>query len=461
MGVEQNNYHFIGICGTAMGSLAASMADRGFRITGSDENVYPPMSTFLENKGIAIAEGFSPDNIPDDVDYVVIGNAMSRGNPEVEAALNRRLHYVSLPGVLREVFLRGKRNVVVTGTHGKTTTTSLTAWLLKSAGLSPSHMIGGIPKNLGQGARFTDSDYVVLEGDEYDTAFFDKRSKFVHYLPEVVIVNNIEFDHADIFSSIDEIKLSFRRMLNIVPSNGVVLVNGDDPNCLDVVESCPAPVVKIGLGAACDRLIGNIRIEDGCSLFQFEGDAYRIPMAGEFNVRNACMGIAAARFLGVETAALQTGLAAFEGVARRQEVRGEVRGIRVIDDFGHHPTAIAGTLDALRGSYPGRRIWAIFEPRSNTTRRKVFQDQLPAALGKADGVFVAAVASTGGLPEDDRLDVEAVVESIRQTGIPAHCEEDADAIVEALRPLAKEGDIAAVFSNGGFGNIHEKLLERL
>ncbi|MFL6528496.1 MAG: Mur ligase domain-containing protein, partial [Chthoniobacterales bacterium] len=258
---EHRSFHFLGICGTAMGAVAAALRDRGFVVTGSDENVYPPMSTFLESRGIALSAGFREENIPANVDVVVVGNAMKRGNPELEAVLNRKLYYVSLPEVLRNEFLRGRHNLVVTGTHGKTTTTALLTWILTSAGLEPSYMIGGIPRNLGQGATFNDSKYVVLEGDEYDTAFFDKRSKFIHYLPELVIVNNIEFDHADIFNNLDEIKLSFRRLFNIVPQNGMILLNGDDANCVDVAQQLQplmAQIEEVGFSPNCARKISDV-----------------------------------------------------------------------------------------------------------------------------------------------------------------------------------------------------------
>src|SRR5438034_516738 len=288
-------FHFLGICGTAMGSIAAALQERGFKVTGSDENVYPPMSIFLEKKGIALKEGYSADNIPPGADVVVVGNVIKRGNPEVEAVLRRKLLYLSLPEVLRNYFLRGRHNLVVTGTHGKTTTTALLAWIMEKAGRKPGYLIGGVPKNLGQGARLNDSKYFVIEGDEYDSAFFDKRSKFVHYLPELVIVNNIEFDHADIFSNIDEIKLSFKRLLHIVPQNGMVLVNGDDANCVDVAKDCLAQMIEIGFSKNCAQRIRDVAYSTDGSRFKLGDNAYEIPLVGEFNVRNAAMAATAAR----------------------------------------------------------------------------------------------------------------------------------------------------------------------
>jgi len=444
-----------------MGSVAAALRERGFTVTGSDANIYPPMSTFLAKKGIALTEGYRAENIPTDADVIVIGNAMTRGNPEVEAVLNLRLYYLALPEVLKQFFLRSRKNLVVTGTHGKTTTASLLAWIMKSAGLEPSYMIGGIPKNLGQGACFNDSKYFVIEGDEYDTAFFDKRSKFIHYLPELLIVNNIEFDHADIFPDLDAIKLTFRRLINIVPQNGMLLLNGDDPNCVEVAQKSLAPIVEVGFSKNCARRIRDVSYLPGSSQFTLEAERFAVPLIGEFNVRNAAMAISAAEFYQVPVDKIRTALASFQGVSRRQEIRGEVRGVKVIDDFGHHPTAITETLTALRQRYPGHRIWAIFEPRSNTTRRAIFQRELPDALGLADGVFLSEVARLDQIPVEERLRPEVVIETIAATGKPAFYEKNADAILHRLVPLLQERDIVVVFSNGGFDGIHGKLLTQL
>jgi UDP-N-acetylmuramate: L-alanyl-gamma-D-glutamyl-meso-diaminopimelate ligase len=455
------SFHFLGICGTAMGSVAAALGERGFRVTGSDENVYPPMSIFLKKKGIALTEGYRAENIPANVDVVVIGNAIKRGNPEVEAVLNRKLFYLSLPEVLKNYFLRGRHNLVVTGTHGKTTTTALLAWMMEKAGRKPGYVIGGLSKNLGQGARLNDSKFFVVEGDEYDTAFFDKRSKFIHYLPELVIVNNIEFDHADIFNNLDEIKLSFRRLLNIVPQNGMVVLNGDDANCVQVAKDCLAQMIEVGFSKNCAQRIRDVAYSSGRSRFKLGEETFEVPLIGEFNVRNAAMAATVARFYEVPKTKIDHALKSFSGIARRQELRGEARGVKVIDDFGHHPTAIAYTLQALRHRYRGHRIWAIFEPRTNTTRRAVFQQQLPDALKTADGVFISQVARLEQIPEEERLNPEAVVTAIAKAGRPAFYEENADAIVDRIVPMLRRQDIVAVFSNGGFDNIHEKLLKRL
>ena len=467
MFTNPRHLHFLGICGTAMGAAAAALRDQGYLVTGSDEDVYPPMSTFLEEKGIVLSRGYRPENLPDSAELIVIGNAIRRGNPEVEEVLDRKLPYCSLPEVLKFFFLRGRHNVVVTGTHGKTTTTSLTSWLLQSAGLAPGYLIGGLPRNFGQGAHFGASPYYVIEGDEYDTAFFDKRSKFVHYLPELLVINNVEFDHADIFPDLDAVKLSFQRVVNIVPRNGRILFNADDENCRDVTAAALSQKLPIGFGdtAPAEGRITDVRYDGAQSCFTFGGEKFAVPLTGEFNVRNAAMAIAAARFYGVPTDKIRAGLLSFTGIRRRQEVRGEAGGVKVIDDFGHHPTAIRETLRGIRQQYvfkkAGGRLWALFEPRSNTTRRAVFQDQLGAAFAEADGVVMAQVAKLEQIPEGERLKPERVVADIRAAGKPAFYENNTAAIVARTRELARSGDVVVVFSNGGFDGIHAKLLEAL
>lgn len=458
---DKSHFHFTGICGTAMGAVAAAMKQRGFTVTGSDANVYPPMSDFLRGQGITITEGYREENIPADTDVVIIGNAISRGNPEAEAALDRKLLYHSLPEVMKEFFLRGKRNFVVSGTHGKTTTSSMLTWIFKNAGRDPGYMIGGLPKNLGCGAHFTESDINVLEGDEYDTAFFDKRSKFLHYLPECVIVNNVEFDHADIYNSLDEIKLTFRRLLNIVPRGGCAFINGDEKNCIDVADKAPCPITLVGFGENCTLRIENLNYETDRSSFTLGGIAYSVRMTGEFNVRNAAMAVAAATFGGLTADEIRDGLESFDGVARRQELKGEVNGIKVIDDFAHHPTAIRLAVQSLRQSHPESRLWILFEPRSNTTRRAVFQTELAESLALADFAVVAALTDIHKIPENDRLNPDLLSSDIARLGGQAWYLADVEAIVTKVRELAKPGDIIAVLSNGGFGGIHQKLLAAL
>ena len=458
---KNEHFHFIGICGTAMGSVAAALQNRGYTITGSDQNVYPPMSDFLIENDINVSVGHDENNIPDKVDLVVIGNAMSRGNVEVESVLNRKIPYTSLPELIKRYFLQGKRNIVITGTHGKTTTSSIIAHLLNDNGLNPNLMIGGIPLDIGKGGRFTESEFFVIEGDEYDTAFFDKRSKFVHYMPEIVVVNNIEFDHADIFNNIEEIKLSFKRMLNIVPENGIVFVNGDDNDAVEVTENCRAPVIKVGANDDCDFKIENLNLESFNSSFSINENSYKLPMDGEFNVRNAAMAIAVSDFLKIDQKNIIESVSKFSGIARRQELRGEEKNVKVIDDFGHHPTAIAATIGALKQRYPDSKIWAIFEPRSNTSRRNLLQSELEDSLSQADGVFISEVPNPEKVPDGELLDVESVIENLSSRGKEAFIGLSSDDIVNKLIPLTSSGDTIVVLSNGGFGGIHEKLLEAL
>jgi len=458
---DQKHFHFTGVCGTAMGAVAVAMKRKGFTVTGSDSNVYPPMSDFLRNEGIVITEGYQAANLPEGADVIVIGNAISRGNEEAEAALSRRLLYQSLPEVMKEHFLRGKRNYVVSGTHGKTTTSSMLAWIFLAAGKNPGWMIGGLPKNLGRGAQFTESDFNVLEGDEYDTAFFDKRSKFLHYLPEVAVVNNIEFDHADIYSNLDEIKLTFRRLLNVVPRTGCAIINGDDPNCLDVAASAPCPVRTVGFGEGCTLRITGVKYEADRSSFDLDGERYSLRMTGEFNVRNAAMAAAAARFAGLSPGEIREGLESFDGVARRQELRGEAGGVKVVDDFAHHPTAIRLAVGSLRQRYPDSRLWILFEPRSNTTRRAIFQNELAEALALADEAVISEITDLHKFPESDRLDPDKLAVDIARHGGHGRYIHKVDDIVATVVAEAKPGDVVAVLSNGGFGGIHNTLLERL
>lgn len=455
------HFHFIGICGTAMGSAAAALRKQGHRVTGSDNAVYPPMSTMLESCGIEIFSGYKPENLPAEADLFVVGNAVSRGNPEVEALLERKLPYTSLPELLKWEVMQGKRNFVVTGTHGKTTTTSMLAWVLEHNDRKPGYLIGGVPDNFEVGAHFTDSEFFVIEGDEYDTAFFDKRSKFLHYLPEAVIVNNMEFDHADIFDTIEDIQLTFSRLLRVVPRNGKVFVNGDEENCRKLAESSPVPLITVGTGANCEVRLAITDAAPEHTDFTLNGETFRVPMVGEFNARNAAMAVCVARFAGLSDDEIRAALLTFRGVKRRQTERGTVHGIKIIDDFGHHPTAIRETLRGLKQRYPQSRLWAIFEPRSNTSRRNTLQGELIAAMKEADGSIIAAVNMPEKVPAHLRLDVDAVVGSLTEMGRMSFHEPDVDAIINRLKSLARAGDVVIVFSNGGFDGIHGKLLERL
>ena len=443
-----------------MASVAAALKERGIAVSGSDEGIYPPMSTFLAERGIE-AKSFDEANLFHKPDLVVIGNAISRGNPEAEFALEQKLTYCSLPELLKQRFLRGKRNLVVTGTHGKTTTASLLAWLLEHNGLSPGFLIGGIPNNFGQGARFTNSDWFVIEGDEYDTAFFDKRSKFVHYLPEAVVINNLEFDHADIFGNLDEIKTSFQRLINIIPRNGLLLANGDDTNLGPLLDIDHCPIRRFGLGGNCDEQTSDLTYSENGSEFRFDETTFRIPLIGELNIRNALAALLLARHAGLSNGQIQSALDTFKGIRRRMEIRGEENGITVIDDFAHHPTAIRETLKAIDQRYPGRRVWAIFEPRSNTTRRNHFQIELAEALRLANRVVLAKVAKASQIPAEERLDPVRLMEDIRATGTKAETLPTTDKIIDYVVDQTEEGDILCILSNGGFGNIHQKLLNAL
>jgi UDP-N-acetylmuramate: L-alanyl-gamma-D-glutamyl-meso-diaminopimelate ligase len=458
---DMKSIHFVGIGGTAMAAVAAAMRDGGFAVTGSDSNVYPPMSTFLAAKKIEVLPAYAESNLASKPDLVVIGNAISRGNPEAEAVLDQKLRYCSLPELLKEFFIRGKRSLVVTGTHGKTTVTSLLAWVFEHNGLNPGFLIGGVPNNFGAGARFTNSPWFIIEGDEYDTAFFDKRSKFVHYLPEVVIVNNLEFDHADIFENLGAVQTAFRRLLNLIPRNGQLLANGDDPNLAPLLQITHCPVKRFGLGADNSIHGFNLRFGPTASEFEIPSFKFHLNLVGELNVRNALAVVACAKHCGLSNKQIQSAFDTFKGVRRRMEVRGIAGGVTVLDDFGHHPTAIRETLRALRLRYAHERIWAVFEPRSNTTRRNVFQNELAEAFRDADAVVLSQVARAELLKPEERLDPQKLLQALTAAGKTAAYLADADAIVKYLAKLAAGGDVICVFSNGGFGGIHEKLLATL
>jgi UDP-N-acetylmuramate: L-alanyl-gamma-D-glutamyl-meso-diaminopimelate ligase len=453
--------HFTGICGTAMAGAAAAMLDKGFQVTGSDQNVYEPMASFLAAKNIAVMNGYDERNLAHKPDLVVIGNAISRGNLEAEYVLDHKLRYTSLPALLAEFFIRGRRSLVVSGTHGKTTTASLLTWVFEHNGLNPGYLIGGIPNNFSQGARFTDSPWFIIEGDEYDTAFFDKRSKFIHYQPEVAIINNLEFDHADIFENLDAVKKAFSHFIRLVPRNGLLLGNGDDANLAPLLEVTHCPVKRFGLGADNAVQAFNLRFGPTATEFEIPSFKFHLNLVGELNARNALAVIGAAKHCGLSNKQIQGAFDTFQGIKRRMEVRGIAGGVTIIDDFGHHPTAIRETLRALRIKYGREKIWAVFEPRSNTTRRNVFQNELAESFGDADAVIVAQVARLEMLAPGERLDPEKLLAQISAQGKAAAYLPDADAIVNHLAQHAQGGDVVVVFSNGGFGGIHGKLLHRL
>ncbi len=459
--------YFIGICGTAMGNGALLLRALGHTVSGSDDSIYPPMSLLLAEQGITILPGYRAENLSPAPDLVIIGNAMSRGNIEVEMVLDRRLPYTSLPELLKREVIQGKTSIVVTGTHGKTTTSSLMAWTMESADRRPTFLIGGIPENFGQGYQARpESEFVVLEGDEYDTAFFDKRSKFFHYLPTTLVINNIEFDHADIFASLDEIKLAFRRVVNLVPRNGVVIANADDENVSEVVQGSQAPVVTFGITNNANFRALDIQYTDHSSRFRVQAVGHpeaelEVPMLGEFNVRNALAVTAAARHHGLSFDEIQRAFSSFRSIKRRLEKKGEFGGVTIYDDFAHHPTAIRETLRALRLRYPHERVIAIFEPRSNTTRRNIFQTELAECFENADVVFMSQIARLNLLKEAERLNPEAVMAALQHHGKDAYYLQDASAIAHKVGELAKPGDVVIVMSNGSFGGIHDLLREEL
>lgn len=465
------HYHLLGICGTAMASLAGMLQTRGHKVTGSDQNVYPPMSTQLEELGIEIMTGYKAENTDVPRDITVVGNAVSRGNPELEEVLNRKLLYRSQAEIVKELFIRGRRSLVVAGTHGKTTTTSIATWLCEVGGLDPSFLVGGIVQNFGSSFRVSDSEYFVIEGDEYDTAYFDKKPKFMHYLPEIAIVNNIEFDHADIYDDLEDIKWEFSRLMNLVPGNGRLICGIDSPVVRDVLAEMEGKlftkVETFGLSddarwqARYIDLSGDVTrftvFRDGSNWGEFETS-----LIGEFNVRNCLAVIIAADAWGVSKEKIQEALDSFKSVKRRMEVRGTVSGVTVIDDFAHHPTAVEETLKALRMKYDGRRLIAVFEPRSWSSRLAVFQEPYSKAFSYADYVIVAGVYNTSKASELGKvLDVDELVKEIELQGKPSFSYPDADSIVEHLTPELTDGDVVAIMSNGGFGGIHEKLLEVL
>ena len=458
---QVRSVHFIGICGTAMASVAAAMQEKGVRVTGSDQNVYPPMSTFLAERRIEVATGYSEQNLAHKPDLVVIGNAISRGNPEAEYVLDHKLAYTSLPELLKHFFIQGKRSLVIAGTHGKTTTASLLAWVFEHNGLNPSYLIGGIPNNLGQGARFTESEWFVVEGDEYDTAFFDKRSKFVHYLPEVGLINNLEFDHADIFADLRAVQTSFSHFIRLIPRNGLLLANGDDQNLAPLLNVTHCSVKRFGLGETNAIEAFNIRYGPTATEFEIPSFKFHLNLVGEINVRNALAVVACAKHCGLKNQQIQSAFDTFKGVKRRMEVRGIAGGVTVIDDFGHHPTAIRETLRALRVKYPNQELWALFEPRSNTTRRNVFQRELVESFAEADVVVVAQVARLELLTPEERLDPEQLISDLKAGGKQALYLPDVETIVKQVASKVQGGEVVVVFSNGGFGGIHSKLLQSI
>ncbi len=458
--------HLSGVCGTAMASLAGLLRERGHAVTGSDQDVYPPMSTQLESLGIPVRSPYAEANVPQDAELVVIGNALSRGNPEVEAVLDRRQRYTSLPALVAEEFLREKRSLVVAGTHGKTTTSSLVAHLLEQAGRRPSFLVGGVPLDFGQSYRLGAGEDFVIEGDEYDSAFFDKRPKFVHYLPSVAVIGNVEFDHADIYPDLAAVQTAFGRLVDVVPRSGLVVAGGESPALAPALKRARCRVVTFGLDAAADWRATEVESGPGGTRFRLgargrDAGVFELPLAGAHNVRNALAALAVVAEVGAPPESVRGALAAFRGVKRRLELRGEARGVRVYDDFAHHPTAVSVTLAALRPRAGRGRLLAVFEPRSYTSRTRVFQDDFARAFAAADRVYVAAAHLPGKVPEGQRLSEAELVAATNRVGGRAVFVAQVEAIVAALAAELEPGDTVAILSNGGFGGIHEKLLRAL
>jgi UDP-N-acetylmuramate: L-alanyl-gamma-D-glutamyl-meso-diaminopimelate ligase len=467
------NAHLIAACGVGMASLAGMLKEKGFQVTGSDANVYPPMSTQLENLGIRLSSPYAAENIPPDADLVVVGNAVSRDNPEAAEAVRRGLPTLSMPQAVARFFIGSRESIVVAGTHGKTTTTSLMAWSLFDLGADPSFLVGGVPRNFPVSYRVGSGPHFVVEGDEYDTAYFDKGPKFLHYLPKVVLLTSIEFDHADIYRDLAHVKESFRKLAALVPPDGLLVACGDYPDVVEVAGEARCPVVYYATegGAVSGGLPGETWAvavtgeSGGMTGFRMTGGGrtldFRLPLPGLHNAANAAGAAIILMRLGFPPDRVAAAFERFAGVRRRQEVVGEFRGVLVLDDFAHHPTAVRETVRAVRGRYPGRRVVAVFEPRSNTSRRKVFRKEFAAALAEADEAVLAGVFGAGKIPEEERLSPEEVAADIRALGRPAAFIPDVDGIVARLAATCRPGDLVLLMSNGGFGGIQGKLAAAL
>lgn len=459
--------HVLGACGTAMATFAAMLKDRGHLVRGSDQDVYPPMSELLAEKGIELRAPYAAANLDDpEPDLVVVGNAIPRGNPEMEAVLDRGLRYRSFPELLREEFLEGRHPVVIAGTHGKTTTTAFTGTALLAAGLDPSVLVGGYVRDLGGSYRLGEGAPFVIEGDEYDTAWFDKTPKFLKYFPRTLVVNNLEYDHADIYDSLDAIKLQFRRLVHLVPGGGRVLVGDAYEHAIEITAKSLAPVETFGLAEGSDWRATAIEDSPAGASFTVlhqgrDLGRVRLPFSGEHSVRNALAALAVTVGLGGDFGRAAAGLGAMEGVRRRLELRGEARGVLVYDDFAHHPTAVSETIKAARSRHPGARVWALFEPRSWTSRRKVHEEAFAEAFARADRVVLAPVFQPERLDPAIRLEPEVLIERVERAGGIGCVLPDADAIAAHVGELAESGDVVLVMSNGAFGGVHEKLLDRL
>ena len=462
MTAEKRHVHLIGVCGTAMASLAGMLKERGFHVTGSDAAAYPPMSDFLASLGVPVMQPYAESNLNKRPDLVIVGNAISRGNVELERVLDTRIPFTSMAQVIYDEFLRTREPIAVAGTHGKTTTTSMLSWIFESAGRRPAFLVGGIAENFGSSFRLGDGGQFIIEGDEYDTAFFDKGPKFLHYFPDAVILTSVEFDHADIYKDLDAVKTAFKRLVNLVPRRGVIVAWDGHENVSECVANAFCKVERYGFAEASAWRVMNLRFEPKSTRWtvQHNGSAWadlEFALAGEYNVLNATAAAAMAAHFGITNAEVAEALRTFRSVKRRLEVRAEVSGVTIIDDFAHHPTAIANTLTALRKRYAGRRLWAILEPRSNTLVRNFFQRELGESLALADEVVVANVYRSSKIPPEQRLDVEMLMNDLGAKGRVGRHLADADEIVTTITPELRSGDVVAILSNGGFGNIYEKL----
>jgi len=462
--------HVIGIGGSAMAPLAGMLREHGYRVTGSDSGVYPPASTLLESLGISFFNTFDAAHLQPPPDLVVVGNIIARGNPELEEVLDRRIPYRSMPEILEEVFLPGKHSIVVSGTHGKTTTTAMLAWLFQTAGKRPNFLVGGVAENFGKSYGLGGGVEFILEGDEYETAFWDRGPKFFHYHPDDLIVTSLEYDHADIYPDFETYELAFRRLVNLVPRRGRVLIWGDSedsgPALRRAAEKAFCPVMTYGFGAENDWIASDLAVDAETSRFRVahQGKTFAefvLAACGRHNVLNALAALVVAEGRGIGAEEIAKGLATFRSVKRRMDVKGEIGGIVVVDDFAHHPTAVKATIEAARGRWPGRRLWAILEPRSNSMRRKVFQEALPKALALGDRVVLGGVFRAQQLGDENRLDPETVAASVRALGKEARVIPGSDAIAEHLAAETKPGDLVLIMSNGSFDGLCEKLLKKL
>lgn len=463
-----SHIHLIAVCGVGMASLAGLLQSRGYRVTGSDQNIYPPMSTYLADIGINVLPGFHAEHVSSRPDLVVVGNAISRNNPEAEAALSQKIPYISFPQALGQFLIGARTSLVVAGTHGKTTTTALAASVFTSAGLDPGFFVGGVPLNFGSGWRVGEGDHVVIEGDEYDTAFFDKGPKFLHYRPRNVILTSIEFDHADIYRDLDHVRSAFARLMEIIPGDGLLVVCSDYPVAVEIAAVARCNRLTYGDSVDADWTPTRLQYHEGRTFFEpcYRGKSegrIEVGVIGRHNVKNALAVYAMGRAMDIKREKLLEGFRAFKGVKRRQETRGEQRGVLLIDDFAHHPTAVRETIEAVKAAYGGRRVWAIFEPRSNTSKRKIFEREFTAALALADQVIVAGVHQPERVPEVERLSVENVAREINRLGPEnrARLIETSAEIASFVSRNARSGDVVLVMSNGGFDAVQDKILQAL